>query len=223
MAALKKLKLGVQISGRGSNLQSLIDACASPDFPAEIVLVISNVADAYGLERAKAAGIPTRVIPHTDFPKNRQAFEEKLDEAHTNAGVDLICNAGFMRILSPYLVRKWEGRMINIHPSLLPAFPGLHTHQKAIDGGVKFSGCTIHFVNEETDGGAILVQAAVPVFPTDDADQLAERVLGFEHVAYPMAVRLIAEGKARYENGRVIWENTDSARAAGILNPPAKY
>lgn len=217
---MKKLKLGVQISGRGSNLQSLIDACKAADFPAEIVLVISNVADAYGLVRAAEAGIATRAIPHKQFA-NRQAFEEALTAAHEEAGVELICNAGFMRILSPYMVKKWEGRMLNIHPSLLPAFPGLHTHEKAIAMGVKFSGCSIHFVNEETDGGALLVQAAVPVLPHDTPDILAARILTYEHQAYPLAVRMVAEGRARYEKGRVIWERgvPESAATPGILNP----
>lgn len=216
-----RLKLGVQISGRGSNLQSLIDACAAADFPAEIALVISNIADAPGLERARKAGIPAVTIPHKNFP-NREAFETALDAAHRDAGVGLVCLAGFMRIVSPFFVKKWEGRLINIHPSLLPAFPGLHTHEKAVQGGVKFSGCTVHFVNEEMDGGPIIVQAAVPVLPTDDADTLAARVLEEEHKAYPLAVRLIAEGRAFYEKGRVAWKDVDSSAVSAILNPSPK-
>lgn len=217
--AVKKLKLGVQISGRGSNLQALIDACKDPAFPAEIVLVISNVDGAYGLQRAAEAGLPTLTIPHKPFGKDREAFEKKLDEAHRKAGVELICNAGFMRVLTPYLVNAWRGRMINIHPSLLPSFPGLHTHQRAIDAGVRLAGCTVHYVEAEVDAGAILVQAAVPVLPDDTENALAARVLAQEHKAYPLAVRLIAEGRARYENGKIIWNNVDSSPDAALLQP----
>jgi phosphoribosylglycinamide formyltransferase-1 len=213
-----KLKLGVHISGRGSNLQSLIDACADKTFPAEIVLVISNVADVQGLERAAKAGIPTRVIPHKAYP-DRAAFEAALDEAHRAAGTELICNAGFMRIISPYLIERWRGRMLNIHPSLLPAFPGLHTHRKALEQGVLFSGCTVHYMEEALDDGPILVQAAVPVRAGDTEDTLAARILKEEHKAYPLAVRLIAEGKAVYRDGRVQWNGAAKNPVDGILNP----
>jgi phosphoribosylglycinamide formyltransferase-1 len=198
-----KLKLGVQISGRGSNLQALIDACANPDFPAEIVLVISNVADVEGLKRAEKAKIPTRVIPHKNFP-DRQSFEQALDEAHRAAHVELICNAGFMRVLTPWLVDRWRGRMINIHPSLLPAFPGLNTHARAIEAGAKESGCSVHYVEGEVDGGPIILQAKVALLPGDTPDALAARILTCEHKAYPEAVRLIAEGKVRYYMGKVV-------------------
>ncbi len=218
---VKKLKLGVQISGRGSNLQALIDACANPNFPAEIVLVVSNVEGAGGLERAERAGIPTTTIPHKKFP-SRQAFEETLDEAHRQAGVELICNAGFMRVLSPYFVGRWQGRMINIHPSLLPSFPGLDTHNRAIQAGVKFTGCSVHYLENEVDGGAIIVQAAVPVLPTDTEDTLAKRVLEHEHQIYPLAVKLIAEGKVAYENGKAVWKGPESPASQGILNPSFK-
>lgn len=219
MAELKKLKLGVQISGRGSNLQALIDACADKNFPAEIVLVISNVAGAGGLARAEKMGIPTTVIPHKDFI-NKQAFEEALDAAHRAAGVDLICNAGFMRIISSWLVTRWQGRMINIHPSLLPSFPGLDTHARAIKAGVMFTGCTVHYVETEVDAGAILVQAAVPVHGNDTEESLASRVLAQEHKAYPLAVRLIAEGAASYQDGKVVWKSRrDNNRIDGVLNP----
>ncbi len=218
-----KLKLGVQISGRGSNLQALIDACADKNFPAGIVLVISNVAEVEGLAKAKAAGLPTLTLPHKNYP-TREAFEAALDEAHTRAGVELICNAGFMRIISPYLIGRWRGRMINIHPSLLPSFPGLHTHQRALDAGALFTGCTVHYVEEEVDAGAMIVQAAVPVLSDDTQSSLAERVLAFEHKAYPHAVRLIAQGRVSYRDGKVIRHDVESyspksARLNGLLNP----
>lgn len=215
---MRTLKLGVQISGRGSNLQALIDACADKNFPAEIVLVISNIADAEGLAKAKAAGIATQTIPHKNYP-SREAFEAALHDAHTKAGVELICNAGFMRIMSPYLIGRWQGRMINIHPSLLPAFPGLHTHQRALESGALFSGCTVHYVEEVVDAGAIIIQAAVPVMPNDSEVTLAARVLSYEHKAYPAAVRMIAEGRIIYKDGKIIRKDGDSVPVTGLLNP----
>lgn len=215
---MRKLKLGVQISGRGSNLQALIDACADKNFPAEIVLVISNIPDVEGLNKAKRAGIPTLTIPHKAYA-TREAFEVALDEAHQKAGVELICNAGFMRIISPYLINKWRGRMINIHPSLLPSFPGLHTHQRALDAGALFTGCTVHYVEEEVDAGAMIVQAAIPIMPNDTADGLAARVLGYEHQAYPYAVKLIATDAVAYKDGKIIRTHADSVAPNGLLNP----
>ena len=215
---MRELKLGVHISGRGSNLQALIDACADNNFPAEIVLVISNVADVEGLAKAKAAGIPTQTIPHKSFV-TKEAFEMALDDAHTNAGVELICNAGFMRIISPYLIGRWRGRMINIHPSLLPSFPGLHTHQRALDAGVLFTGCTVHYVEEEVDAGAMIIQAAVPVLSNDTEESLSARVLRFEHKAYPAAVAMIANGHVIYKDGKIIRNHTDSTLENGLLNP----
>ncbi|MFC5353935.1 phosphoribosylglycinamide formyltransferase [Azospirillum himalayense] len=214
------LKVGVLISGRGSNLQALIDACAAPDFPAEIALVLSNKADAYGLERATAAGVPVAVVSHRDFPGDKRAFEEAMDTRLREAGVELVCLAGFMRLLSPWFVERWHDRMINIHPSLLPSFKGLDTHQRALDAGVRFHGCTVHYVRTEMDEGPIIAQAAVPVLPGDDADRLSARVLDAEHRLYPQALRLIAEGRARVEDGRV----TPSGPAADLptlINPPA--
>lgn len=196
------LKVAVLISGRGSNLQSLIDAQANPAYPAEIVNVISNVPDAPGLVRAARAGIPTRVIDHRNFD-GREAFEAAVNEALAEAGVELICLAGFMRILTRGFVEKWRNRLINIHPSLLPAFKGLHTHERAIEAGVKFAGCTVHYVRPEMDEGPIIIQAAVPVAPNDTPEVLAARVLNMEHRIYPFAVRLIAEGKARVNGERV--------------------
>jgi len=191
-----RLRTGVLISGRGSNLQALIDACAARNFPAEIVLVISNRADAQGLERAARARIPTRIIAHRDFA-DRDAFDAALDRALRDASVELVCLAGFMRVLGAAFVAAWRDRMINIHPSLLPEFPGLDTHARALAAGVKRHGCTVHFVRHEVDSGPIVVQASVPVLPGDDAATLAARVLAVEHKCYPLALRLIAEGRVR--------------------------
>jgi phosphoribosylglycinamide formyltransferase-1 len=212
-----RLKVGVLISGRGSNLAALIAACAAPDFPAEIALVLSNRADAAGLAHAAQAGIASRVIPHRDFP-SRDAFDAALDAALGAAGIELICLAGFMRLLGRAFVETWRDRLINIHPSLLPAFPGLDTHARALAAGVRFTGCTVHFVRPEVDSGPIVVQAAVPVLPGDDEAALAARVLEAEHQAYPLALRLIAEGRVRVRGERVEIAG-DTAAPAILLNP----
>jgi phosphoribosylglycinamide formyltransferase 1 len=196
------LHLGVLISGRGSNLQALIDACATPGFPARIALVISNIADAYGLERARAAGIATKIISHRDYA-NREDFDANMTEALQTAGVGLVCLAGFMRILSSAFVQAWHGKLINIHPSLLPSFKGLRTHERAIEAGCKLHGCTVHFVEPALDEGPILLQAAVDVQDDDTPDTLSARVLEQEHKLYPQAVRLIAEGRTTIEGMRV--------------------
>ena len=190
-----KVKVGVLISGRGSNLQALLDACADPAFPAGIALVISNVAGAQGLERATQAGVPTLVINHKDFP-SRAAFDARMDEALRAAGIELVCLAGFMRLLSDGFVEGWHGRMINIHPSLLPSFKGMHTHAQALAAGVKLHGCTVHYVTPALDDGPIIAQAAVPVLEGDTEESLAARVLEVEHQLYPAALKLVAEGKA---------------------------
>ncbi len=196
------LKIGVLISGRGSNLQALIDACAEPEFPAEIALVISNAPEAAGLERAERASIATTVIEHRDFT-DRDAFDRALDAALMEAGVELVCLAGFMRLLGAPFVERRRDRVINIHPSLLPAFKGIDAHEQAIASGVRFSGCTVHFVRAEVDSGPIIVQAAVPVRTDDNPETLAERVLAAEHRIYPAALRYIAEGRVRVEGERV--------------------
>ena len=165
-----RLKVAVLISGRGSNLQALIDACATADFPAEIVRVISNEADAGGLDKAAEAGIPTAVVPHRDH-SDRPVFEAELDKEIRAAGTELIALAGFMRLLTEGFVDAWRDRLINIHPSLLPAFKGLNTHERAINAGVRFSGCTVHYVRPAMDEGPIIVQAAVPILADDDADR----------------------------------------------------
>ena len=191
---MARLKCAVVISGRGSNLQALIDACRAPDFPAEIVLVISNVPDAGGIERARRSGIATQVIDHRKFQR-REPFEDALDAALRAARVELVCLAGFMRILTAPFVTRWQGKLINIHPSLLPKYPGLDTHARAIADGAAFAGCTVHYVVPEVDAGPVIVQASVPVRPDDTAETLAARVLTVEHRCYPLALRLIAENR----------------------------
>ncbi|MDE2352024.1 MAG: phosphoribosylglycinamide formyltransferase [Alphaproteobacteria bacterium] len=200
---MSRARTAVLISGRGSNLQALIDASADPKFPAQIVLVISNIEGVYGLERAQRAGIATAVISHKGL--SREAFDAKLDAALEAADVRLVCLAGFMRILSDGFARKWEGRLLNIHPSLLPAFRGVHVHEQALEAGVKFSGCTVHFVVPELDAGPIVEQAVVPVLANDTPDTLAARVLEQEHRIYPEALRLLAEGKVKLQGGRAVF------------------
>lgn len=197
-----KLKLCVFISGRGSNLQSLIDACAHDDYPAKIALVVSNIDGIQGLERAEMAGIQTAVIKSADFnsPDN---FDASLIKEIMPFNVNLICLAGYMHILSDKFVDHWHNRMINIHPSLLPSFKGLDVQQQAIDAGVRFSGCTVHYVRRDLDTGPIITQAVVPVLDNDDADNLAERILVQEHKIYPLAVKLIAQGRTTIKNERV--------------------
>jgi phosphoribosylglycinamide formyltransferase-1 len=199
-----KKRVAVLISGRGSNLKSLIAAGQAQDFPAEIALVISNKAEAGGIAVAREAGVPVVVIPHNDY-ESRAAFDAEIDNALTDAHIDLVCEAGFMRIHSDGFVSKWEGRMLNIHPSLLPAFKGTRVHQQALDAGVKVSGCTVHFIVAELDSGPIVAQAAVPVLPGDTVETLASRILIEEHRIYPEALRLVAGGDVRLENGRVVF------------------
>jgi phosphoribosylglycinamide formyltransferase-1 len=200
------LKVAVLVSGRGSNLQSLIDACATPGFPARIVTVISNEPDALAVERAKFVHIPTMIVEHRKFP-SRDAFEAALDAALKDAGAEFICLAGFMRVLGADFMRRWEGRMINIHPSLLPAFKGLHVHEQALEAGVRVSGCTVHYVVPDLDAGPIIAQAAVPVEPGDTPESLAVRVLKEEHRLYPETLRRIAEGRVMLEDNRVVFRS----------------
>lgn len=198
----KRLRVAVLASGRGSNLQSLLDACAAPDFPAEVALVIVNVPGAGAVDRAKAAGVPVAVIDHRGFA-TRDAFEAVLDEALRTAGIGLVCLAGFMRLLTPGFTERWRGRLVNIHPSLLPDFKGLHTHRRALEAKATRHGCTVHYVTAGLDDGPTIAQAVVPVMPGDDEDTLAARVLVAEHRLYPAALRLIAEGKVRVDGDRV--------------------
>ncbi len=195
-------RVGVLISGRGSNLASLIEAAREPSFPAGIVLVISNRADALGLARAREAGIATAVIDHKPF-KEREPFDAALTSALQEAGADLVCNAGFMRLHSARFVREWYGRQLNIHPSLLPAFRGLHPQARALEAGVRIAGATVHFVSEEMDAGPIIAQGAVPVLPGDGEETLSARILAMEHRLYPYALRLVAMGAAWLDGARV--------------------
>lgn len=201
-------RVGVLISGRGSNLQSLIEAAADPDYPAQIALVISNRPDAYGLERARAAGIPTATIPHRDYP-DRARFEAAVQKALLAAGCELVCLAGFMRVLTAEFVGRWPNRMLNIHPSLLPAFKGLHTQRQAIEAGVTVAGCTVHIVTPDLDDGPILAQAAVPVFHDDTEASLSARILAREHRIYPAALGWLAAGRVTVEGRRARIASTE--------------
>ena len=214
---MARVRTAVLLSGRGSNLQALIDAAAAPDFPAEIVRVVSNVPGAGGLSRAEKAGIPTATIDHRAFD-GREPFQDALQAELISADVELVCLAGFMRLLTRPFVDLWHDRMINIHPSLLPAYKGLHTHARALEDGVRFTGCTVHFVRAEMDAGPIIVQAAVPVHGGDDPDTLAARVLQAEHRCYPLALRLVAEGRARVVDGTVLLDGAVPP-ADILLNP----
>lgn len=197
-----KRAIAILISGRGSNMTALIAAARAPDFPARIAVVASNVPDAAGLAAARESGIPTEIVDHKPFGKDREGFERALDETLARHGVELICLAGFMRLLTPWFVRRWDGRMLNIHPALLPSFKGLDTHARALASGVKIHGATVHFVSAEMDSGPIVMQGAVPVRETDTAETLAARVLAVEHRIYPRAVSLVASGKVAIRSGR---------------------
>jgi phosphoribosylglycinamide formyltransferase-1 len=189
-----KRRTAILISGRGSNMEALIAAAHDPAFPARIDLVLSNRPDAAGLAIARLAGIPAEAIDHRDFGGDRAAHEAAIDAFLQAADIEIICLAGYMRLLTPLLVQAWQGRMLNIHPSLLPSFPGLNTHARALAAGVKLHGCTVHLVTQETDAGPILAQAAVPVLPGDTEDELAQRVLRWEHAIYPAALAAFAAG-----------------------------
>ena len=210
------LKLGVLISGRGSNLQALVEAARETSYPAEIVLVISNNPDAAGLRFAADAGIAHETVSHGDFA-DRAAFDDALDRKLRQAGVELVCLSGFMRVLSPGICDAWRDRLINIHPSLLPSFPGLDAQAQALAAGVRVTGTTVHFVRAEVDDGPIIAQAAVPVLSGDNLPSLSARILKMEHRVYPLAVRLIAEGRVRRGDDRVDIDNESAA--LGVCDP----
>jgi phosphoribosylglycinamide formyltransferase-1 len=214
---MARLKIAVLVSGRGSNLQALIDACADPAFPAEIALVLSNIEGVFALERAAKAGIPTAVVKHKDYP-DRRSFEIEMDRVLRTSGAELLCLAGFMRVLTADFITAWADRIINIHPSLLPAFPGLHTHKRAIESGAKFAGCTVHFVSPEVDAGPIIIQAAIPIRPEDDEDSLAARVLAAEHKIFPAALALVAHDRVEIKGNRTIIK--DAPTPEGTLISP---
>ncbi len=219
---MKKKRIGVLISGRGSNMSSLIEACKSPDYPAEICVVISNRPKAAGLEIAAREGIKTLAINHRNYD-SRTAFETDLHQALQDAQVELICNAGFLRLLTAGFVDKWHDRQLNIHPSLLPSFKGLHTHQRVLDAGVKITGCTVHLVRTDMDAGPIIAQAAVAVEHDDNEQTLAARVLAAEHQLYPHALKMFALGDAYVENEiievRVNTDPSSSSKQHAIFSP----
>ncbi len=201
---MSKKRVAILISGRGSNMMALVEAAAAPDFPAEIALVLSNRPDAAGLEWASSRGIRVATVDHKTYGKDREAFERAMQAVLIENRIDIVCLAGFMRVLTPWFVAQWTGRMLNIHPALLPSYRGLHTHERALDDGVKVHGCTVHFVVPEMDAGPIILQAAVAVEDSDDADTLAARVLKEEHRIYPQALALVAADKVQISGNRVL-------------------
>ena len=214
-------RVAILISGRGSNMSALIGAAAKADYPAEIVLVLSSRSDAKGLEKAAQAGIATAVVSSKEI-KERADFEARIDEHLQAANADIVCLAGFMRLLSEDFVERWRDRVINIHPSILPAFQGLNTHERALTAGVKLHGCTVHFVRAAMDAGPIIMQAAVPVLTTDTPEDLAARVLGAEHRIYPEALALVAAERTRVVDERVVIADLPPEAALGVLVSPAK-
>lgn len=200
---MTKPRVAILISGRGSNMRALLAAMAEPDFPAAPALVISNDGDAPGLADAFQAGVATGVVDHTAYP-DRERFEIEIHARLLNHRVDFVCLAGFMRVLSPFLVSRWEGRMLNIHPALLPAFPGLHTHRRALEAGVTVHGATVHFVTADLDAGPAIGQAVIPVARDENEDSLAARVLIQEHKLFPACLALMASGRTRLQDGRVL-------------------
>jgi phosphoribosylglycinamide formyltransferase 1 len=209
-------RVAILISGRGSNMGALIEAARARDFPAEISVVVSNRADAAGIGKARDAGIPVEVIESRPFGKDRAAFERSLQAVLDQRSVDLVCLAGFMRLFTAEFVQRWHGRMLNIHPSLLPAFPGLDPHGQALKAGVKISGATVHFVTADTDAGPIVIQGAVAVKDDDTAQTLAERILAVEHRIYPAAVRLVADMRVRIDGERCVTEGASAGDATMI-------
>jgi phosphoribosylglycinamide formyltransferase-1 len=214
-----QVPIAVLISGSGTNLQSIIDAIEAKRLDAKIEIVLSNRADAHGLVRAKNHGIATTVLDHKSFP-DRESYDQAVVDLLRARGVELVVLAGFMRLLSPVFVKAYSNRIMNIHPALLPSFPGLHVQKKALEHGVRFSGCTVHFVNEECDEGPIIIQAVVPVFPDDTEEALAARILRQEHRIYPRAIQLYAEGRLRVVGRKVIVDKHDKDDAQVVIQPP---
>ena len=216
---MRRRRVAVLISGRGSNMAALLAAAAAPAYPASVALVLSNRADAAGLARAAAAGVPTAVVESRAFRGDREAFERAVEAELARHGAELVALAGFMRVLTPGFVHRWEGRLVNIHPSLLPAFPGLDTHARALAAGARLHGCTVHLVSAGVDEGPILAQAAVPVLDADTAETLAARVLEQEHLLYPAALAWLASGRVRVENGRARVVGEEARRGVALANP----
>ena len=215
---MTRLRTAVLISGRGSNMDALIEAARAPDYPAEIALVLSNRPDAPGLARAKALGLATAAVDHK-IHAGREEFERSMQIVLETYRIDFLCLAGFMRLLTPWFISRWSGRMLNVHPALLPAYRGLHTHERALADGVKIHGCTVHFVVPQMDEGPIVAQAAVRVVDEDTAASLGARVLEQEHQIYPLALRLVASGAVRVEGNRVI--GAVEQGGAALLAPEA--
>jgi len=215
----KQLSLAVLISGGGTNLQAIIDAIETRALDAKIQFVLSNKADASGLARAQKHGIPTEVLDHKAYP-NREAYDHAVVDLLRGRGVELVVLAGFMRLLSPVFINAYSNRIMNIHPALLPSFPGLHVQKKAVEHGVRFAGCTVHFVNEECDEGPIIIQAVVPVFPDDTDETLAARILKQEHRIYVRAIQLYAEGRLHVNGRRVFVDGVDKDEGQVLIQPP---
>lgn len=214
---MARKRTAILISGRGSNMTALIEAARDETYPAEIALVVSNRPDAAGLQHAAAAGIATAIVDHTTFGKDREAFERALQDVLVQHRIELVCLAGFMRILTAWFVAQWPNRMLNIHPALLPAFKGLDTHRRAIESGVSEHGATVHFVAPEMDSGPVIAQAAVPVLPDDTEAALAARVLAVEHRIYPLALKLVASDRVRVADGRCVIDGVFDAEDATLL------
>ncbi len=213
------LRIGVLVSGSGTNLQSIINACKSGELNAKVVIVVSDNKDAYALRRAEHAGIPTSVVMKEDF-RSRLDFDMEVVRILRESRVNLVALAGFMRIVTPEFIRSFPGRIMNIHPALLPSFPGLNVRQKAIDHGVRFSGCTVHFVDEGVDTGPIIIQAAVPVYPDDTEEVLRDRILRLEHRIYPKAIELFEQGRLRIEGRKVFIKGMKKQEDGYLVNPP---
>jgi phosphoribosylglycinamide formyltransferase-1 len=214
---MSRKRVAVLISGRGSNMAALIEAAKDKNYPAEIALVVSNKPDAGGLVTARTAGIATEVVDHSRYGKDRAAFERALQAALKRHRIEIVCLAGFMRLLTPWFVGQWQNRLLNIHPALLPAFKGLDTHKRALEAGVKMHGATVHFVVPEMDSGPIIAQGAVAVLPDDTEEKLAARVLGVEHRIYPLALKLLAEGRIHVENGYCLIDGIPVPDAADLM------
>lgn len=215
---MARKRVAVLISGRGSNMAALVEAAKNSSYPAEIVLVVSNRPQAEGIAYARNAGIATTIIDHTDYGKNRKAFEQALQAVLEGSSIEIVCLAGFMRLLTPWFIARWEGRLLNIHPALLPKFKGLSTHEQALAAGARSHGATVHFVTAEMDAGPTICQAAVPVLDGDTAETLAVRVLAVEHKIYPLVLKWLAEGKLRVVDGKCVIEN---ARVPDGVTVPA--
>jgi len=215
---MTKRRVAILISGRGSNMAALIDAAKAPDFPAQIALVVSNIAGAGGLTKAQAEGIETITVESKPFGKDREAFERAMNAELETRKIEIVCLAGFLRLLTPWFVKQWEGRMLNIHPALLPAYRGLHTHERAINDGVKIHGATVHYVVPDVDAGPVIAQGAVAVHADDTPDTLGARVLGIEHLIYPQALRMVANGQVAFD-GKTFSSSGTIAPDTTLISP----